>query len=170
ILFMNELYDVSEFNVTFLSVSIVLVESAAVDGDAKTEKQTGAGREVFMAESDASNFFKRRSKRSTYAERIAEQRVHIANSERRREYNEEQRDEHENYLEEDRDEQLERTREVHEQIREFHYDGIYPRSSGFTEHAHSSTFLQSASNVSEIPFNCTTAFRPITFLFCKRHL
>ncbi|XP_020782382.1 upper zone of growth plate and cartilage matrix associated a isoform X2 [Boleophthalmus pectinirostris] len=112
-----------------LSISIV-VESAVVDSDAKTDTQT-AGRQVFMAESDASNFFKRRSRRSTYAERIAEQRVYIANNERRREFNEEQRNEHENYLEEDRDEQLERTREVNEQYREFHYDGLYPRSRWF---------------------------------------
>ncbi|XP_072309945.1 upper zone of growth plate and cartilage matrix associated a [Eucyclogobius newberryi] len=113
-----------------LSISFV-AESAAVDSDAKTDTPTGAGRKVFMAESDASNFFKRRSRRSTYTERIAEQKVHIANSERRREYNEEQRDEHENYLEEDRDEQLERTREVNEQFREFHYDGIYSRNRWF---------------------------------------
>ncbi|KAJ0057044.1 hypothetical protein NL108_000885 [Boleophthalmus pectinirostris] len=113
-----------------LSISIV-VESAVVDSDAKTDTQTAAGRQVFMAESDASNFFKRRSRRSTYAERIAEQRVYIANNERRREFNEEQRNEHENYLEEDRDEQLERTREVNEQYREFHYDGLYPRSRWF---------------------------------------
>ncbi|CAL1568709.1 unnamed protein product [Knipowitschia caucasica] len=118
----------SSLTIFLITISIG-AENAVVDGDAKTEAQTG--RQVFMAESDATNFFKRRSRRSTYAERIAEQRVHIANSERRREYNEEQRNEHENYLEEDRDEQLERTREVNEQFREFHYDGLYPRTYWF---------------------------------------
>lgn len=111
------------------SVSAAKVENPAPD--MKDDKQTGAGPGVFMDGSDASNFFKRRSRRSTYAERIAEQRVFIANNERRREFNEEQRNEHENYLEEDKDEQLERTREVHEQFREFHYDGQYPRSQWF---------------------------------------
>uniref|UniRef100_A0A3B3YUK3 Unique cartilage matrix-associated protein n=1 Tax=Poecilia mexicana TaxID=48701 RepID=A0A3B3YUK3_9TELE len=91
----------------------------------------GAARQVFMAESDASNFFsqKRRSRRSpkSYAEVQAEQRMKRAASERRREYNEEQRDEYENYLEEDRDEVNERSRETNEQLREYHYDGLYPR-------------------------------------------
>uniref|UniRef100_A0A3B3UPG5 Unique cartilage matrix-associated protein n=1 Tax=Poecilia latipinna TaxID=48699 RepID=A0A3B3UPG5_9TELE len=90
-----------------------------------------AARQVFMAESDASNFFsqKRRSRRSpkSYAEVQAEQRMKRAASERRREYNEEQRDEYENYLEEDRDEVNERSRETNEQLREYHYDGLYPR-------------------------------------------
>uniref|UniRef100_UPI003AAFC410 unique cartilage matrix-associated protein-like n=1 Tax=Centroberyx gerrardi TaxID=166262 RepID=UPI003AAFC410 len=56
-----------------------------------------------------------------------EQRVRLSADERRREYNEEQRDEFENYVEEERDEQDERTREKNEQWREFHYDGQYPR-------------------------------------------
>lgn len=121
--------------VGFLLTTVIVLSVSAVKGENSTpddtSKQTGAGPKVFMGGSDASNFFKRRSRRSTYAEYIAEQRVHIANSERRREFNEEQRNEHENYLEEDKDEQLERTREVHEQFREFHYDGQYPRSQWF---------------------------------------
>ncbi|KAK7895964.1 hypothetical protein WMY93_021289 [Mugilogobius chulae] len=116
---------------SFILLSITITEGATVDSDAKTNTPTEAGQQVFMVESDASKFFKRRSRRSTYAERLAEQRVHTANNERRREYYEEQSNEHENYLEEDRDEQLERSREVNEQFREFHYDGLYPRSRWF---------------------------------------
>ncbi|XP_014829180.1 PREDICTED: unique cartilage matrix-associated protein [Poecilia mexicana] len=113
--------------ITFSSV----VKSAAVRDDSKPADAQGAARQVFMAESDASNFFsqKRRSRRSpkSYAEVQAEQRMKRAASERRREYNEEQRDEYENYLEEDRDEVNERSRETNEQLREYHYDGLYPR-------------------------------------------
>ncbi|XP_061662735.1 upper zone of growth plate and cartilage matrix associated a [Syngnathoides biaculeatus] len=95
--------------------------------DAKVET-----RPVFMPEADAASFFKRRSRRSVrFYEQLAEQRMHRANSERRREYNEEQRDEYENYAEEDRDEQGERTREKNEQIREYNYDGRYPRYHWF---------------------------------------
>ncbi|XP_023120657.2 upper zone of growth plate and cartilage matrix associated a [Amphiprion ocellaris] len=109
---------------TFSSV----VESAAVQDDAKSADPQGAARQVFMPESDASNFFKRRTRRSVrYYELQAEQRVKIAASERRREYNEEQRNEYENYVEEDRDEINERSRETNEQLREYHYDGLYPR-------------------------------------------
>ncbi|KAK2858791.1 hypothetical protein Q5P01_003411 [Channa striata] len=110
-----------------------LVESAAVQDKIKADDPKGAARQVFMPESDASNFFKRRSRRSVryYAELQAEQRLKISASERRREYNEEQRNEYENYLEEDRDEQTERSRETSEQLREFHYDGLYPRHNWF---------------------------------------
>ncbi|XP_008296169.1 upper zone of growth plate and cartilage matrix associated a [Stegastes partitus] len=109
---------------TFSSV----VESAAVRDDAKPADPKGAARQVFMPESDASNFFKRRTRRSVrYYELQAEQRVKIAASERRREFNEEQRNEYENYVEEDRDEINERSRETNEQLREYHYDGLYPR-------------------------------------------
>ncbi|CAN9508143.1 unnamed protein product [Ophioblennius macclurei] len=110
-----------------LSFSSV-VESAAVRDDSKPERPEGVTRQVFMPESDASNFFKRRGRRSTrYYELQMEQRVKIAQSEQRREYNEEQRNEHENYVEEERDEINERTRETNEQLREYHYDGLYPR-------------------------------------------
>ncbi|XP_041834056.1 upper zone of growth plate and cartilage matrix associated a [Melanotaenia boesemani] len=109
---------------TFSSV----VKSAAVQDDPKPADPRGAARQVFMPESDASNFFKRRSRRSVkYYEFQAEQRVKLAATERWREYNEEQKNEHENYAEEDRDEINERTRETNEQLREYHYDGLYPR-------------------------------------------
>ncbi|XP_040885658.1 upper zone of growth plate and cartilage matrix associated a [Toxotes jaculatrix] len=109
---------------TFFSV----VESAAVRDNSKQADPKAAARQVFMPEPDASNFFKRRSRRSTrYYELQAEQRVKIAANERRREYKEEQRNEYENYLEEDRDEVNERSRETNEQLREYHYDGLYPR-------------------------------------------
>ncbi|KAM6896224.1 upper zone of growth plate and cartilage matrix associated a [Lycodopsis pacificus] len=109
---------------TFSSV----VSSAAVRGDSKAADPKGAAQQVFMAESDASNFFKRRSRRSTrHYELQAEQRVRLSVNERRREYNEEQRDEYDNYIKEERDEQNERSRETNEQLREYHYDGHQPR-------------------------------------------
>ncbi|XP_036374413.1 unique cartilage matrix-associated protein [Megalops cyprinoides] len=106
-------------------------ESAAVrDDSAKKEAADpqGAARRIFMPQSDAANFFRRRSRRSVKSqdELNAEQRVRLAADERRREYYEEQRNEFENYVEEERDEQNERTREKTEQWREFHYDGLYP--------------------------------------------
>ncbi|XP_034019274.1 upper zone of growth plate and cartilage matrix associated a [Thalassophryne amazonica] len=110
-----------------------LADSASVRGDTDTPESKGAERQVFMPEADASNFFKRRTRRSFryYDEHQAEQRVRQAANERRREYNEEQRNEYENYTEELLDEQNERTREVNEQYREFHYDGLYPRRHWF---------------------------------------
>ncbi|XP_077399950.1 upper zone of growth plate and cartilage matrix associated a isoform X2 [Vanacampus margaritifer] len=81
---------------TFSSVG----ESAANPKPADVKE---ARRPVFMPETDATTFFKRRSRRSVrYYEQLAEQRVHRANSERRREHNEEKRNEYENYAEEDR--------------------------------------------------------------------
>ncbi|XP_036977953.1 upper zone of growth plate and cartilage matrix associated a [Acanthopagrus latus] len=116
----------------FLTFSSV-VDSAAVRDDAKAGHSKGPARQVFVPETEASNFFKRRSRRSpqSYAELQAEQRVRIAANERWREYNEEQRNERENYAEEARDETEERSRETHEQIREYHYDGLYPRYHWF---------------------------------------
>ncbi|XP_038594233.1 upper zone of growth plate and cartilage matrix associated a [Micropterus salmoides] len=118
---------------TLLILTFSSVDSAAVRDDSKAGDTKGAAPQVFMPESDASNFFKRRSRRSPryYAELQAEQRVRLAVNERRREYNEEQRDEYENYVEEERDEQNERSREKNEQLREFHYDGLYPRYHWF---------------------------------------
>ncbi|XP_016122254.1 unique cartilage matrix-associated protein-like [Sinocyclocheilus grahami] len=115
-------------------VLLVGVESAAVKDGKDREAQTGASK-VFTPASDASNFFKRRSRRSprTYEEYYAEQRVKMATNERRREHLEEQNNEYENYLEEERDEQYERTRGKNEQWREFHYDGQYPR---YPHHRH----------------------------------
>uniref|UniRef100_A0A8B9GRD8 Unique cartilage matrix-associated protein n=1 Tax=Astyanax mexicanus TaxID=7994 RepID=A0A8B9GRD8_ASTMX len=89
----------------------------------------GPSKRVFMPASDASNFFKRRGRRSpkSHAEYFAEQRVQLAQAERRREYYEEQSNEYENHVEESRDEQHERTRETMDQWRQYHYDGQYPR-------------------------------------------
>ncbi|XP_072530077.1 upper zone of growth plate and cartilage matrix associated a [Salminus brasiliensis] len=103
-------------------------ESAAVK-DGKDSKAMGPSKQVFVPASDASNFFKRRGRRSpkTHAEYFAEQRVQMAASERRREYYEEQSDEYENHVEEARSEQYERNREKMEQWRQYHYDGQYPR-------------------------------------------
>ncbi|XP_076861077.1 upper zone of growth plate and cartilage matrix associated a [Brachyhypopomus gauderio] len=109
------------------------VESAAVkDGKVSQPEHTrhkASPPKVFLPESDASNFFKRRARRSPKSpeEYSAEQRVQSAASERRREYYEEQSNEYENHREEERDEQYERTREKMEQWRQYHYDGYYPR-------------------------------------------
>ncbi|KAK2883234.1 upper zone of growth plate and cartilage matrix associated a [Channa argus] len=126
------------FILSFITILLILtfsslVESAAVQDISKPDDPKGAAQQVFIPESDASNFFRRRSRRSVryYAERQAEQRLRISASERRREYNEEQRNKYENYVEEDRDEQTERSRETNEQLREFHYDGLYPRYHWF---------------------------------------
>ncbi|NP_001082950.1 upper zone of growth plate and cartilage matrix associated a precursor [Danio rerio] len=109
-------------------IALTGVESAAVK-DGKDRKAQGPSKQVFVPASDASNFFKRRARRSpkTYEEYYAEQRVKMSANERRREHLEEQSNEHENYLEEERDEQYERTRERNEQWREFNYDGQYPQ-------------------------------------------
>ncbi|KAL7827995.1 hypothetical protein AOLI_G00311470 [Acnodon oligacanthus] len=104
------------------------VESAAVK-DGKDSEPKGPSKRVFVPASDASNFFKRRGRRSpkTYAEYYAEQKVQLAASERRREYYEEQSTEYENHVEESRDEQYERNRETVDQWRQYYYDGQYPR-------------------------------------------
>ncbi|XP_033880807.3 unique cartilage matrix-associated protein-like [Acipenser ruthenus] len=106
-------------------------ESAAVRTD-KSDIKTGDGenlkKRIFMQESEATAFLKRRGRRSTKSkdEVNAENRQRLAADERRREYYEEQRNEFENYVEEERDEQQERNREKTEQWREYHYDGLYP--------------------------------------------
>ncbi|MEQ2234435.1 hypothetical protein ILYODFUR_031812 [Ilyodon furcidens] len=63
------------FTLTLLSILLIIafssvVKSAVVRDESKPADAQGAARQVFMAESDASNFFKRRSRRSPkyYAE------------------------------------------------------------------------------------------------------
>ncbi|XP_052012789.1 unique cartilage matrix-associated protein [Apodemus sylvaticus] len=92
------------------------------------EVPEGMKQKIFMQESDASNFLKRRGKRSPKSrdEVNAENRQRLRDDELRREYYEEQRNEFENFVEEQRDEQEERTREAVEQWRQWHYDGLYP--------------------------------------------
>ncbi|XP_070238239.1 unique cartilage matrix-associated protein [Bos mutus] len=86
--------------------------------------------EIFMQESDALNFLKKRRKRSprfhTIDEVNVENRQKLWADELRREYHEEQRNEFENFVEEQNDEQEERSREAVEQWRQWHYDGLYP--------------------------------------------
>ncbi|XP_025838510.1 unique cartilage matrix-associated protein [Vulpes vulpes] len=84
--------------------------------------------QIFMQESDASNFLKKRDKRSPKSrdEANAENRQKLRADELRREYHEEQRNEFENFVEEQNDEQEERSREAIEQWRQWHYDGLYP--------------------------------------------
>ncbi|KAA0724605.1 putative cartilage matrix-associated protein [Triplophysa tibetana] len=113
--------------------------------DVKASDPQGALRKIFMPEADASNFFKRRSRRATKSQDEidgealcmresscrrrqieAEQRQRLAADQRMRQYHEEQRNKFENYAEEENDEQEERTRQSTEQWREFHYDGLDP--------------------------------------------
>ncbi|KAJ0029418.1 hypothetical protein NQD34_004415 [Periophthalmus magnuspinnatus] len=103
-------------------------DSAAVPSDNNAKDAKGPLKKIFLKEADASNFFKRRSRRASKSqdEINAEQRQVLAADERRREFHEEKRNEYENYAEEQSDEQDERTRESTEQWREFHYDGRYP--------------------------------------------
>ncbi|KAG8576973.1 hypothetical protein GDO81_010036 [Engystomops pustulosus] len=123
--------------VLFLAVSTTLVLLAvfqASEGAAVRNSDDGAAdrkeslKKIFMQESEASNFFKKRGKRSTKSqdEINAENRQRLAADERRREYYEEQRNEYENFVEEEQDEQEERTREQVEQWRQWHYDGLSP--------------------------------------------
>ncbi|XP_036999458.2 unique cartilage matrix-associated protein isoform X2 [Artibeus jamaicensis] len=92
------------------------------------EAQEGVEEKIFMQESDASNFLKKRGKRSSKSrdEVNAEDRQKLRADELRREYHEEQRNEFENFAEEQNDEQEERSREAIEQWRQWHYDGLYP--------------------------------------------
>ncbi|KAJ6666426.1 hypothetical protein lerEdw1_000700, partial [Lerista edwardsae] len=105
--------------------AVALTSQKATAGDLNKENLK---KRVFMQGQDASNFFKKRGKRSTKSrdEMNAETRQMLAADEQRREYYEEQRNEFENFVEEERDEQDERSREQIEQWREYHYDGLYP--------------------------------------------
>ncbi|KAM6960664.1 putative cartilage matrix-associated protein [Aplochiton taeniatus] len=89
---------------------------------------TGPLKRIFMKEADASNFFRRRSRRAAKSqdEIDAEQKQVLAADQRKREFHEEQRNKFESFAEEEHDEQDERTRESTEQWREFHYDGMNP--------------------------------------------
>ncbi|XP_019737334.1 putative cartilage matrix-associated protein [Hippocampus comes] len=123
---------------TFLALLTVLValslcpeaDCAAVPSGSQTatEEWRGPLRRIFMKEADASNFFRRRSRRALKSpdELNAEQRQVLAADERRREFHEEKRQEFESYVEEVDDEQNERSRESAEQWREFHDDGMRP--------------------------------------------
>ncbi|XP_077452578.1 upper zone of growth plate and cartilage matrix-associated protein [Stigmatopora argus] len=123
---------------TFVVLLTVLValslspeaECAAVPNSSQTgaKEPQGPLRRIFMKEADASNFFRRRSRRAVKSpdEVNAEQRQVLAADERRREFHEEKRNEFESYVEEVDDEQNERSRESTEQWREFHYDGMHP--------------------------------------------
>ncbi|XP_075944842.1 putative cartilage matrix-associated protein [Anarhichas minor] len=104
-------------------------ESAAVPSSTGSAKDPqGPLKKIFMKESDASNFFRRRTRRGAKSrdEINAEQRQILAADERRREFHEQKRNEFENYAEEENDEQDERSRESTEQWREYHYDGMHP--------------------------------------------
>ncbi|XP_038667859.1 upper zone of growth plate and cartilage matrix associated a isoform X2 [Scyliorhinus canicula] len=89
---------------------------------------TRLNKQVFVAETDASNFFKRRTRRSpkSRAEMIAENSQRRAADERRKEYHEEQLYEWKSYVEEEQDEQYERSHEKSQSWRQWHYGGRYP--------------------------------------------
>ncbi|XP_075061371.1 putative cartilage matrix-associated protein [Mixophyes fleayi] len=126
--------------VVFLSFAAAVVLLAVFqEGECASVKKTEDGapnrkeskeslKKIFMQESEASKFFKKRGKRSPKSqdEINAENRQRLSADERRREYYEEQRNEFENYVEEEQDEQQERTREQVEQWRQWHYDGLSP--------------------------------------------
>ncbi|XP_029910182.1 putative cartilage matrix-associated protein [Myripristis murdjan] len=111
-----------------LSLSQEADAAAVPDGKDSVKDPRGTLRRIFMQEADASNFFRRRSRRGVKSqdELDAEQRQVRAADERKREFHEEKRNEFESYAEEEHDEQNERTRESTEQWREFHYDGMHP--------------------------------------------
>ncbi|XP_028823208.1 unique cartilage matrix-associated protein-like isoform X2 [Denticeps clupeoides] len=105
--------------------------AAASDDDTvniKMALEEGGLRKIVMHEADASNFFRRRGRRSTKSqdELNAEQRLRLAADQRKRQYHEEQRKDFENFAEEEHDEQDERSRESGEQWTEFHHDGLGP--------------------------------------------
>ncbi|XP_043825035.1 unique cartilage matrix-associated protein [Dromiciops gliroides] len=118
-----------------LTAFVLLAILEAGEGAAVGSKQTvgeednkNLKKKIFLQESDASNFFKKRGKRSIKSrdELNAENRQQLRADEHRREYYEEQRNEFENFVEEQNDEQEERSREQIEQWRQWHYDGLYP--------------------------------------------
>ncbi|XP_060759640.1 upper zone of growth plate and cartilage matrix associated a [Neoarius graeffei] len=104
------------------------VESAAVKDEKEKATERQGSSKVFVPASDASNFFKRRGRRSpkSYTEYLAEHKMSLTTSERSREYYDEQSNEYETRLEKSRSEQVERTRENNEQWREYHYEDLYP--------------------------------------------
>ncbi|KAJ8411316.1 hypothetical protein AAFF_G00173220 [Aldrovandia affinis] len=119
--------------ILLLALTLYRAESAAVRDEATETKAThhpGTMRKIFMRNTDASSFFKRRSRRwaKSQQEITAEQSQKVTAEERRREYYEEQRNKLENHAEEERDEQDERSREWTEQWQEFNYDGLFPFS------------------------------------------
>ncbi|XP_014885689.1 putative cartilage matrix-associated protein isoform X2 [Poecilia latipinna] len=89
-----------------LSLSPETAESAAADSSTRNVKSpAGQLRRIFMKEADASNFFRKRSRRAVKSqdEINAEQRQVLAADERKREFHEEKRNEFESYAEEDND-------------------------------------------------------------------
>ncbi|KAF3688642.1 putative cartilage matrix-associated protein [Channa argus] len=120
----------------FLIVLLALSYSVSPEADSaavssrpgRAKDRQGQLKRIFMTEADATNFFRRRSRRGvkTQDEINIEQRQVLAADERKREFHEEKRNEFEGYAEEEHDEQNERTRESTEQWREFHYDGMHP--------------------------------------------
>uniref|UniRef100_A0A8C4IKJ2 Unique cartilage matrix-associated protein n=1 Tax=Dicentrarchus labrax TaxID=13489 RepID=A0A8C4IKJ2_DICLA len=113
---------------TYATLLALLGVLLALSSEIPPASTAGPLKKIFMKEADASNFFRRRSRRGVKSqdEINAEQRQILAADERKREFHEEKRNEFESYAEEEHDEQDERTRESTEQWREFHYDGMHP--------------------------------------------
>uniref|UniRef100_A0A8C2Z0H4 Unique cartilage matrix-associated protein n=1 Tax=Cyclopterus lumpus TaxID=8103 RepID=A0A8C2Z0H4_CYCLU len=109
-------------------LTVLLALSCEFDLTLHLLPTAGPLKKIFMKEADASNFFRRRSRRGAKSqdEINAEQRQILAADERKREFHEEKRNEFESFAEEEHDEQDERSRESTEQWREFRYDGMHP--------------------------------------------
>ncbi|KAF6133592.1 upper zone of growth plate and cartilage matrix associated [Phyllostomus discolor] len=107
----KQLLLVSCFSTAVLLLSMLQEGTGASVGTrqvAGQEAQEGMEQKIFMQESDASNFLKKRSKRSSKSrdEVNAEDRQRLRADELRREYHEEQRNEFENFVEEQNDEKI----------------------------------------------------------------
>ncbi|CAM5085842.1 unnamed protein product [Eretmochelys imbricata] len=116
---------------TFVLLVVLEKSDSAAVGTRKAageEDKESVKKKIFIQESDASNFFKKRGKRATKSrdELNAETRQMLIADEQRREYFEEQRNKFENFVKEEHKEQQERSREQIEQWRQYHYDGLYP--------------------------------------------
>uniref|UniRef100_A0A3P8WHJ6 Unique cartilage matrix-associated protein n=2 Tax=Cynoglossus semilaevis TaxID=244447 RepID=A0A3P8WHJ6_CYNSE len=102
-------------------------ESAAVAG--RKSNAEGPLRRVFMKEADASNFFRKRTRRNLKSqdEIDAEQRMVLAADNRKREFQEEKGNEFEDFDEEEEDdEESETTTQNTEQWGELSYEGTDP--------------------------------------------
>ncbi|XP_038273885.1 unique cartilage matrix-associated protein [Dermochelys coriacea] len=116
---------------TFVLLVVLEESDSAAVGTRKAageEDKESVKKKIFIQESDASNFFKKRGKRAIKSrdELNAETRQMLIADEQRREYFEEQRNKFENFVKEEHKEQQERSREQIEQWRQYHYDGLYP--------------------------------------------
>uniref|UniRef100_A0A8C8VIP4 Unique cartilage matrix-associated protein n=1 Tax=Pelusios castaneus TaxID=367368 RepID=A0A8C8VIP4_9SAUR len=115
--------------ILFLSCLTTLVLLFGMYGSVPFSLLAGVKKNIFIQESDASNFLKKRGKRATKSrDELNGETVRqmLLADKQRREYFEEQRNKFEKFVKEERKEQQERSREQIEQWRQYHYDGLYP--------------------------------------------